>query len=294
MYTHTQQRALSRHAETNENHIDAHLISLTAHLNATIIISRVVVVLICCMHVNIEPSQTFHSFLCCCCSCHTAVDGVAIDRKLHKKADDTGGLGSRIQWEEHDREERREKELHGAHFCTHYQTHISETAKRLMPIFVADPWEWASIRGGELCAENISASSWLSKEWEIMAIVCNVMKKTCSKPITAFVFQPANRQHSERTEQKANVISIIWYLFEAGNVCELLNGLTNGMKHTERVYGEREIYVENIHRTSKQSSVECMAERHGATIQSALSCSRQLKVGWPGQAEREGDFFHNQ
>lgn len=63
MYTHTQQRALSRHAETNENHIDAHLISLTAHLNATIIISRVVVVLICCMHVNIEPSETFHSFL---------------------------------------------------------------------------------------------------------------------------------------------------------------------------------------------------------------------------------------
>lgn len=190
---------------------------------------------------------------------------------------------------------RREKELHEAHFCTHYQTHISETAKRLMPIFVADPWERMSERlGRRIVCRKYIGELWLSKEWEIMAIVCNVMKKTCSKPITAFVFQPANRQHNERTEQKANVISIIWYLFEAGNVCELLNGLTNGMKHTERVYGEREIYVENIHRTSKQSSVECMAERHGATIQSALSCSRQLKVGWPGQAEREGDFFHNQ
>lgn len=202
MYTHTRQRALSRHAETNENHIDAHLISLTAHLNATIIISRVVVVLICCMHVNNEPSQTFHSFFCCCCClCHTAVDGVSIDRKLHKKADDTGGLGSRIQWEEHDREERREKELHGAHFCTHYQTHISETAKRLMPIFVADPRERMSEHSGRriVCRKYIG-ELWLSKEWEIMAIVCNVMKKTCSKPITAFVFQPANRQHNERTE----------------------------------------------------------------------------------------------
>lgn len=97
-------------------------------------------------------------------------------------------------------ENQREKKKHTKNFCTHYQTHKRNRQK-----------------------VNVDIRRWFKEERaskaEIMAIVCNVMKKTCSKPITAFVFQPAN---SAQRKRQSKMISIVWYIW-GGRVCELLN-----------------------------------------------------------------------